>query len=734
MHSFRRPSVFAVLFGFLLFSVPSMSSSRQDTASIPGFFPSDAGAEQALEKKVLAIPNAQHAEANLRHLTAEPHLAGTEASHRVAEWLLAQYRSFGFDANIVEYSVWLGFPREISLELVQPEKVTLGTPERSFPEDPQTSDRRAVRAYNAYSASGDVTAPIIYVNYGLPADYQELSALGINVEGKIVLARYGAAYRGIKAKVAEEHHAAALILYSDPADDGYQAGDVFPNGPWRPMSGIQRGSVGYMQIYPGDPLTPGIASTPDLESSKRLAPSEAASLPRIPVMPINAQDASVLLSHLSGPHVPRAWQGGLPFTYHVGPGKSEAHLKVEMDYAQHRLYDVIAMLHGTDDDRWVVLGNHHDAWVFGAVDPSSGTASILEAARALGELARSGWKPRRTIVIAQWDGEEPGLLGSTEWVEGHVAELQSKAVAYINTDVGVAGPNFTASSTPSLDDFIRSIVREVSDPQTGLSVYDAWRGRIAKERENASQLSTGTARPEDLSADSTATPIPGLGAGSDYVAFFDHAGIPSMDLGFNGDYGVYHSIYDDFYWMQHFGDPTFDYHAAMARILGVIAVRLSDADLLPFDYSTYAGEVSSSAAHLQSRAAREMDDASALQPVVAASARFTSSASAAEAALTLLRSHSIEPQKEDQIDRDLVDVEQDFLAPDGLSGRPWYRHTIYAPGSYAGYATELMPGIAEAIDRKDSVTLVHEVADLAAALDRASATLDTITRLASPTP
>ena len=732
MNSSRRPAFLSLLFAILIFAVPTISSRLQDTSFIPGFLPANVAAEQSLEKKILAIPDAQLAEANLRHLTSEPHLAGTEASHRVAEWLLAQYRSFGFDAQIVQYSVWLGYPREIRLDLVAPKKQSLATPEKPVPEDPQTSDPRAVRAYNAYSASGDVTAPVVYVNYGLPTDYLELAKLGLNVEGKIVLARYGAAYRGIKAKVAEEHHAAALIIYSDPADDGYQAGDTFPNGPWRPMSGIQRGSVGYMQIYPGDPLTPGIASTPDLDPSKRLSPSDAASLPRIPVMPINAQDASVLLSHLSGPHVPRPWQGGLPFTYHVGPGKSEAHIKVAMDYAQRPIYDVIAVLHGTDDNRWVVLGNHHDAWVFGAVDPSSGTASMLEAARALGELARTGWKPRRTIVMCHWDGEEPGLLGSTEWVEGHIAELQSKAVAYINTDVGVAGPNFTASATPSFDDFIRSAVREVSDPNTGLSVYDAWRGRIANDRENTAQRPTGIARPEIFSADNTDTPISGLGAGSDYVAFFDRAGIPSMDLGFNGDYGVYHSLYDDFFWMQHFGDPTFAYHAAMARILALIGLRLSDADVLPFDYAAYAREVAASAAHLQSRAASEMRDASALQPVLDASARFTDSALAAQSALASLPSHAIDPQKEAEINRALVDVEQDLLSPDGLSGRPWYRHTIYAPGSYAGYATELMPGVTEAIDRKDAATLARESADLAAALDRASATLDSVARLASP--
>ncbi|HUO34647.1 MAG TPA: M28 family metallopeptidase [Candidatus Acidoferrum sp.] len=729
MPSSHRAFAISFVFGLLFLAVPAFSHSFQGTPSIAGFSPADTAVEQSLESKLLAIPDAQNAEANLRHLTSQPHLAGTEASHQVAEWLLGQYRSFGFDAHIVEYSVWLAFPKEISLEMIAPEKKTLATPEAPVPQDPQTSDKRAVRAYNTYSASGDVTAPIVYVNYGLPADYRELEKLGISVEGKIALARYGGAYRGIKAKVAEEHHAAALILYSDPADDGYQAGDTFPNGPWRPMSGIQRGSVAYMQIYPGDPLTPGIAATPDLDPSKRLSPANAPSLPRIPVMPINAQDAAVLLSNLSGPHVPRAWQGGLPFTYHVGPGKSEAHMKVEMDYAQRPIYDVLAILHGQDDNQWVILGNHHDAWVFGAVDPSSGTASMLEAGRALGQLVRDGWKPKRTIVIAQWDGEEPGLLGSTEWVEGHMAELQAKAVAYINTDVGVAGPNFTPTSTASLDDFIRSVTREVSDPQSGLSVYDAWKARVASDRQSTTQRPAGNARPENLGADRSETPIAGLGAGSDYVAFFDHAGIPSMDLGFSGDYGVYHSIYDDFYWMQHFGDPTFRYHAAMADILGIMALRLADADVLPFDYSLYAEEISAASTRLRARVEKEPQDAADLQPVLAASAKFTASAARAQVALASLVTHPVDAQKEAEINRELVEVEQDFLAPDGMLGRPWYRHTIYAPGSYAGYATQLLPGVTEALDRNDPAALSHESADLAAAIDRASARLDAITSL-----
>ncbi|HJZ52366.1 MAG TPA: M28 family peptidase, partial [Candidatus Acidoferrales bacterium] len=432
----------------IAFLFPSaISVGAQADRGIAGFAPVRVEAELAREQKLRAIPDAAHAESNLRHITSEPHLAGTEGSHRLAEWLRDQYRSYGFDAEIVSYSVWLPQAREVKLELTTPKTITLGTPEQPIEIDKDTYSKDAVMAFNAYAPSADVTAPVIYVNYGTQEDYRALEAMGISVEGKIAIARYGRCYRGIKTKLAEEHKALGLVLYSDPQDDGYFAGDAFPRGPWRPMSGIQRGSVQYTQIYPGDPLTPGVGST---ANAKRLAPADAKNLPRIPTMPINAQDATAILGNLGGPHVPHSWQGALPFTYHIGPGDAVAHMKLVMDYQQRSIYDVIAKLHGTNDGEWVVLGNHHDAWVYGAVDPGSGTATMLETARALGELVRSGWKPQRTILMCEWDGEEPGLIGSTEWVEANRAELQAKAVAYINTDVAVAGPNFTASATPSL--------------------------------------------------------------------------------------------------------------------------------------------------------------------------------------------------------------------------------------------------------------------------------------------
>src|ERR1700691_2482161 len=613
----------------------AISRGTQDNPGIRGFAPARVTAERALEQQLRAIPDPARAESNLRHLRSEPHMAGTEASHRVAEWLRDQYRSCGFDAEIVTYSAWLPQPREITVELTKPTARKLASPEQPIDVGKDTSDKRVTPAFNIYSPSGEVTAPVVYVNYGTREDYRTLASSGVHVEGKIVLARYGKSYRGIKAKLADEHKAAALILFSDPKDDGSGAGETYPNGPWRPMSGIQRGSIIYTQLYPGDPLTPGVAATP---AAKRLAPADAASLPRIPTIPINAQDASVILENLTGETVPADWQGGLPFPYHFGPGGAEVHMKLVMDYQQRPVYDVIAKLHGTSDDEWVVMGNHHDAWVFGAADPGSGTASLLETGRALGELARSGWKPRRTIVICHWDGEEPGIIGSTEWVEANRSELQKKAMAYINTDVGVNGPEFGASATPSLKELVRDATREVTDPRSGRSVYDAWREHAAVFTGEIS----GTARQSPTAQGSGEPPISALGSGSDYSAFFDHAGIPSMDLGFTGDYGVYHSVYDDFYWMKHFGDPKFVYHPALARILGTIALRLDEADILPFDFPAYAQEIEHITTNRIRRAVRDEDE-QALEPALDAAATLSISALRASQALAAVSGAPLDP-------------------------------------------------------------------------------------------
>jgi N-acetylated-alpha-linked acidic dipeptidase len=719
-HAGRSLGAAALLAGSILSGL-AISRGAQDTPEIFGFASSRVAVERQLEQQFRAIPDPERAESDLRYLTSEPHLAGTEASHRIAEWLRDQYRGFGFEAEIVTYNVWLGYPREAKLEITQPVQKTLGSQEQPLGSDKESDGKKLVPAFNAYSPSCDVTAPVVYVNYGMQEDYRELARLGMGVEGKIALARYGRGYRGIKAKLAEEHKAAALIIYSDPQDDGYAQGDTYPDGPWRPMTAVQRGSILYTQIYPGDPLTPGAAATPN---AKRIAPADAANLPHIPTMPINAQDASAILQNLGGKHVPRGWQGALPFTYHIG-GDELVHLKLDMDYAQRPIYDVIAKLRGVEDDQWVILGNHHDAWVYGAADPGSGTAAMLETARALGELVKSGWKPRRTILLAEWGGEEPGLLGSTEWVEANRAELQAKAVAYINTDVGVTGEDFSASAAPSLKELLRDVTRDVDDPGTGLSVYRVWSERAASPRDQS-----GAPRPLPTVGILGEPPIGELGAGSDFCPFFDYAGIPSMDVGFQGDYGVYHSAYDDFYWMQHFGDPKFTYHVALANVLGTLALRLAEADILPYDFQAYASEIGRSTSDLIARAGHDPNDLASLTPVSDAATQLDDSAMHAAGALRSISGVTLDPARADEINRALASVEQELLAPQGLIGRPWFKHTIYAPGSYAGYVAEEMPGVSEALDRDDEITLRRESESLAAALRRASARLDAVARLA----
>lgn len=702
-------------------SASPTTRTNQNSSRLNGFSADRAQAERLLEQKFRAIPDPARAEANLRHLTSEPHMAGTEANRRVAEWLRDQYRAFGFDAEIVTYRAWLPLPRSVELEMLTPVKKMLATPEKAIPDDKDSSNPAIPIAFNAYSPSADVTAPLVYVNYGMPEDYRALDGLGISVANKIVLARYGHGYRGIKTKLAEERKAAGVILYSDPDDDGYAAGDTFPNGPWRPMSGIQRGSVMYTQIYPGDPLTSGPTAAPG-GVHNRIDPSEAANIPHIPTVPINAQDAEAILSNLQGAPVPHGWQGALPLTYHIGPGNVEVRMKVEMDYAERPIYDVIATLRGADNNDWVVLGNHHDAWVFGGADPGSGTAAMLEVGRALGELVQSGWKPRRTIVIAQWDAEEQGLIGSTEWVEANRAAVQSHAIAYINTDVGVTGPNFSASATPSLSGLIRDSARDVDDPTTHGSVYQAWHSHS-----QAVQQETGVANPpEDSGPEPAVAP---LGAGSDFCPFLDHAGIPSIDLSFGGDYGVYHSAFDDFFWMKHFGDPDFTYEVTLARMIGTIALRLDEADLLPLDYAAYAAEIDREVDKLLASAKRS-GDAANVQPLSDAAAIFHASAAHANEALRSIPSGSLDPAASERLNRLLVLVEQDLLAPEGLTGRPWFKHTIYAPGSYTGYSAEALPGVVEALAKNDPALVRHESTAVAAALLRASARLDDVARLA----
>jgi N-acetylated-alpha-linked acidic dipeptidase len=730
MKRFLSASILLVLAGALTAysawsSAGSPQSAAQAAAAIRGFSAARAAAQKELEARLQRLPEPASAERHLRYLTAEPHMAGTPGSRRVAEYVRDQLRSFGFEADLASYRAWLPHPVEVQLELTAPQKMSLARPEEPIEGDPFSADKRAVMAFNAYSPSGDVTAPVVYVNYGLPEDYRQLAELGVSVEGKIALARYGRSFRGVKLKVAEENKAAGLILFSDPADDGYVSGDMYPRGPWRPMSGIQRGSVYYGFLYSGDPLTPGIAAT---DSAKRLEPSEARNLPRIPALPISARDAAEILKYLGGPRVPRNWQGGLPMTYHTGPGEATVRLKVTMDYQLRTIWNAVGKLRGASEDEWVVVGNHHDAWAFGAVDPSSGTAVLLELGRALGTLARNGWKPRRTIVLCAWDAEEFGLIGSVEWVEEHRAELQKKAVAYINIDSAVSGPNFSASGTPSLHELVREATREVADPRTGKTVYQAWQERVARAAPRAQVPEPGA----DQAAPAAEVPLGILGSGSDFTPFYHHSGIPSLDIGSGGEYGVYHSIYDNFNWMKKFGDPDFAQHAAMARIAGVLVLRLAESDVLPFDYETYAREISRYLAELtrslRAAGAPEID----LKPVNDALAALRASSQRATRTLRNVTSQSPRAARAPQINRALAEAEQMLLSPEGLTGRTWYKHTIFAPGSYAGYAAVTLPGIREAAARGDWETARREAAVLAAALRRAAARLDQAARLAGP--
>jgi N-acetylated-alpha-linked acidic dipeptidase len=676
-------------------------------AGLDGFTRHESEAQRGLEEKYRAVPSPASARAHLRELTREPHVAGTREGYQTAVYVRDRMREYGVAAELREYQVLLPYPkRPTVLELVAPRRERLPLQESVVPEDPSSRHPRIIPLFNGYSASGDVTAPLLYVNYGLPDDYAALKKLGVDARGKIVIARYGRSFRGVKAKVAEEHGARGLIIYSDPADDGYAQGDVYPKGPWRPESSAQRGSVQYLFEYPGDPLTPG---TPSIPGTPRIRQSEATNIPRIPVQPISYGDARRLLEPLRGHVRPRGFQGGLPFTYHVGgTADVRARLKTEMDYQVRSIWNVEGRIEGSgaERDRWVVLGNHRDAWTFGAVDPNSGTTAMLEMARGFGQLVRGGWRPRRTIIFCSWDAEEYGLIGSTEWAEQHAAELKEKAVAYVNMDAAVSGANFGASSVPSLWKLVRAAARDVRDPRTKRSVYDAW-----QERARESQEPTLTDAAAGTDAPVAEARIAALGSGSDYTPFLQHLGVPAIDMGFGGDYGVYHSAYDSFAWMSKFGDPTFEYHVAAAQIFGTVALRLAEARALPMDYADYAGQIREFVTETQKAAARRRHadafDAKALLDAakdLEDEARRLSERRRElldEYARTLVRADDANPRAEARLRRmndALIAAERALTDARGLRGRPWYKHQIYAPGFYTGYAAQPLPDLRQAID------------------------------------
>ena len=712
---------------FLFFAlILSGSSTRADgnspASSSPVIFGfRDATAEQATESRFLAVPDSRLAEEHLRILTKVPHMAGTLEDKATADYVAQKFRNAGLDTQIVEYKVWMNYPAEIKVDMTAPPGIEMHGPTRErVDNDPFQDDPRVVMPFNGMSPSGDVEADVVYANYGTPDDFDKLEKMKVDVRGKIVLVRYGQNFRGVKVFVAQERGAAGVIIYSDPSDDGWRRGDKYPDGPWRPDTGVQRGSVGYMFEFPGDPTTPGVASIPTLPDSQRISPQQSLQMPKIPVTPLSYHDVWPVLQHLSGPDSPRDWQGALPFTYHVGPGPSKVKMHLRQDYQFRTLWDVIGRVEGREvPDEWVVAGNHRDAWVYGAVDPNSGTSAMLESVHGVGELLKTGWRPKRTLIFASWDGEEEGLIGSTEWVEQHEAQL-SNAAAYFNMDVAVSGPKFGASAVPSLKQFLRDVTKVVPSPKGG-TVYEAW-------QKGAQPDAPSTQSPTEAIGDSRRTPaaqvkgdvpVGDLGSGSDYTAFLQHLGIPSTDVSSSGPYGVYHSVFDNFAWFKKYADPDFTYEQQMARVFGLEAVRMADADVLPYDYEEYAKEIASYLDAAHKRAEDKFGEHGLdFHAVDAAAHRFET------AGVRILAKQKNPPQDATRLNQALRGAERAMLDPLGLPHRPWFRHMIYAPGEYTGYAAVVIPGVNEALDKGDRERVRQQLTALAGALDRAAKALE----------
>ena len=679
--------------------------------SIRGF-PADAvAAEQAWEAKEQANPDPQRVRGYIQKLADKPHLAGTPASKAVADYIAFQLREWGLDTQVEEFDALLPTPRHRVLEMDGPKPFRAKLVEPPVAGDKNTEDAGQIPPYNAYSGSGDVTAPLVYVNYGVPADYDYLAKQGISVKGKIVIARYGSSWRGVKPKVAFEHGAVGCIIYSDPREDGYYPGDVYPKGAYRPAGSVQRGSVLDIAQFPGDPLSPGFASIP---GAKRLPLDGAATLMRIPVLPISYADAQPLLESLGGPVAPAEWRGALPLTYHIGPGETKVHLKVEMDNSTHPLYDVVARIPGSEfPDQWIIYGNHHDAWVHGADDPLSGTASLLETARSLSMLVKQGWKPKRTIMLAVWDGEEFGLIGSTEWCEKHASELDAHLVAYINSDSNSHG-HLSAGGSHTLETFASEIARDLKDPRTGKPLAETMRTR--------SRNSGASAPAEEQEPGDKQFRLEALGSGSDYTPFLQHMGIASMNLGFGGESGggVYHSDYDDFYWYSHFGDPTFEYGKALSEVTGTALLRLSSAPLLPFEFAHFADTVGRYVTDIEKLKSPVHPNLDAVKQSVE---DLHKSAAAFETAYAqaLTRINTVPEARLREVNAILFRTERALTLPKGLPGRDWYRHRIYAPGSYTGYAVKTLPGLREAVEggrTEEAAQQAQQVADVLHSFDQ----------------
>ncbi|MCL4401556.1 MAG: M28 family peptidase [Acidobacteria bacterium] len=698
------------------------------------------------EAKFRAIPSPKLMREYMQRLAAHPHHVGSPIDRENAEWLLARFREWGFEAQIETFRVLFPTPRERLLEMVAPSRFTARLTERAAAGDATSAQAsEQLPTYNAYSADGDVTAPLVYVNYGIPEDYEILARMGITVKGAIVIARYGASWRGTKPKVAAEHGAVGCIIYSDPRDDGYFQGEVFPKGPYRPRDGAQRGSVVDMPVYPGDPLTPGVGATAD---AKRLPLAQAETLMKIPVLPVSYGDAQPLLQALGGPVAPQAWRGALPITYHVGPGPAKVHLKLKFSWDLKPIYNVVARMAGsTWPDEWVLRGNHHDAWVNGADDPVAGAVALMEEARAFAELARQGWRPKRTLVYCLWDGEEPGLLGSTEWAEQHAAELRQHAVAYINSDSNGRG-YLQMGGSQTLEEFINGVARDIQDPEKGISVWkrlQLHRIASAAQREEARQRT-------DLR-------LGAVGSGSDYTVFLDHVGVPVLNLGYGGEdgSGIYHSIYDDLYFYSHFSDAELAYGRTLAQTAGTAVMRLAGAEWLPFDFTALAGALDGYVAELQRLLAgkreeiaeqnreisegvfsaisdpkyplappktAELPPALDFAPLCDAVADLGRSAQRYGRVLAAARKKGLRASP--AVNAILRGSERALMLPDGLPGRPWFLHQVYAPGLYTGYGVKTIPGVREAIEQSRWQEAEVQIARAAQAIRQEIALVDRV--------
>jgi N-acetylated-alpha-linked acidic dipeptidase len=708
----RKQLVSLVLLAILppaFVSRPLAAQSPAQNSVQPAVFGyADFTAQSKIEEKFLAVPDAKLAGQHLKILTSEPHLASTPEDRKTAEYVAQRFRAAGLETEIVPYRVLMNQPKTVRVEAYDSSgKLLMSGPAREHVDgDPYQDDPRVVMPFSGSSGSGDVTAEVVYANYGRLEDFDYLAAQHIDLRGKIVLVRYGANFRGVKVYLAEQRGAVGVLIYSDPRDDGYYKGDAYPIGPWRPETGIQYGSVQYIFKYSGDPETPGVASTLDLPDSARVSPY--GNEPHIISIPLSYHDAAPILQALRGPSVPQDWQGALPFRYHLGQvggqGSVKVHLVSVQDFQRRIIWDVIGKIKGTEyPDEWVIVGNHRDAWIYGAVDPSSGTAAMLEAVHGLGALTKQGWRPKRTIVFASWDAEEEGLIGSTEWVEQNAQALEH-AVAYFNTDVAVAGADFSASAVPLLKQFLRELTRSVPSPLGG-TVYQQWRIKSAGATH--------------------APPAPGeeihvgdLGSGSDFTPFFQHIGVPSTDIGSEGPYGVYHSVFDNYAWYTENADPKFVYLQEMARVLGLEALRMADADVLPYDYVAYAAAISSYIDAAKKKAGDAGLSALDFGPAEAAATRFSAAA---------VRAHTQQIAAIGDLAKlnlALRQAETGLICEQGLPNRPWYKHTIYAPGEFTGYSAVVIPGVNEAIEARDLKLATQQLTVLTQALTRAAQALE----------